>query len=310
MQQSSITALVSAFARAYHSLNNRTKIFDDSMAAHILTDQEYQQISGHMVQGITFFNPGFKGSEQETLRWIVDNQLSPTPLGRAAYAESMLANAVLVGASQYLILGAGFDTFAYRQPYFAENLQIFEVDHPLTSADKQQRIQTLQKDPVPNLHLIEADFSESNWQNNLTAHPAFNREAISFCSILGLSYYLSKDDFRRLLCNLAAIVPYGSSIVFDYPDQDTFTDRAGDRAKKQVMMANLAKETMRAAYSYAEIEELLSEAGLLIYEHLEPHEITNRFFTDYNRHNATHPMSAFDNVNYCLGVKGAVKRAD
>ena len=76
MEQSNMAALVSAFARAYHSKNNEIKVFDDSLAAKILTEKEYGQISSSMVQGIHYFNPNFIGSDKEALRWIVDNQLS------------------------------------------------------------------------------------------------------------------------------------------------------------------------------------------------------------------------------------------
>ncbi len=139
MEKQSMTALVSAFSRAYHSENNRHKIFDDSIARLLLSEEEYDQIGKSMSAGISFFNPGFEGKSGEALRFIVDNQLSPSPLGRAAFAEKALGNAVRIGARQYLIFAAGYDTFAYRQPKWAEKIQIFEIDHPLTADDKQNR---------------------------------------------------------------------------------------------------------------------------------------------------------------------------
>lgn len=303
MEKSSMTALVSAFSRAYHYKNNRVRIFDDSMAEYFLTDQEYQQIFTHMAQGIGFFNPGFTGSEQEALRWVVDNQLSPSPLARAAFAEKSLENAVRIGAEQYLILAAGFDTFAYRQPAYAGKLEIFEIDHPLTGADKDARAQKLSLPPITNLHRIPADFSAPDWQQGLLACPTFNRNAISFCSLLGISYYLSQDDFKRLLLTISEFVPEGSAVAFDYPDQYAFTSLAGERSKKQAAMASAAGEPMQVGYCYDDLEGLLSECGLLIYEHLEPKEITHRFFTEYNLHNPHHRMTASENVNYCLAVK-------
>jgi len=303
MERSSMTALVCAFARAYHSKNNKVKVFDDSMAEKFLKEKEYKQISSSMVQGIKFFNPGFEGSEEEALRWIVDNQLSPSPLGRAAYAESMLENAVRIGAKQYLVFAAGFDTFAYRQPDYAEKLQIFEIDHPLTSKDKQERVRAASEKEIKNLHYIQADLSKNDWPNNLLLCPAFDRDTISFCSLLGISYYLSKEDFINIIRSISNIVPEGSSIVFDYPDQNSYTENAGERAKKQAAIANAANEAMLASYSYTEIEQILSESGFLIYDHLEPQEITKQYFEECNLANPEHPITAFDNVNYCLGVK-------
>ena len=303
MEQSNMTALVSAFARAYHSKNTEIKVFDDSLAAKILTENEYGQISSSMVQGINYFNPEFIGSDKEALRWIVDNQLSPSPLGRATYTEKMLENAVKIGAKQYLIFAAGFDSFFYRQPIYANKLEIFEIDRPLASLEKQKRAKLVSNKAIVNLNYIQADFSIPDWQNSLLLCSAFDRSAISFCSLLGISYYLSKNDFRNIILSISNIVPKGSSMVFDYPDQNTFTENASERVKKQVAMANAANETMRASYNYTEMEQILAKYGFLIYEHLEPQEITEQYFKEYNLTNPKYPILAFENVNYCFGIK-------
>lgn len=303
MEQKSMTALVSAFSRAYHSENNDVKIFNDSIARLILTDQEYSQIAKSMTQGIQFFNPGFSGSEADALRWIVDNQLSPSPLGRSAFTEQALKNAVNSGAQQYLIFAAGYDSFAYRQPEWASHLQIFELDYPLMSIEKQKRINSLHGKKPANLTYLTVDLTITAVDEYLFAHTEFNKTKLSFCSLLGISYYLSKENFKNLISGISNMVGTGSTIVFDYPDQDTYTDKAGERAKKQAMLASVAGEAMLASYSYYDVEALLSNCSFLIYEHLEPKEITEQYFAEYNRANPQHIMSAFDNVNYCLAVK-------
>lgn len=302
MKQKSMTALVSAFSRAYHSIQNTEKIFDDYLAKKILTDDQYEQIAGSMSKGISFFNPSFVGTEDEALRWVVDNQLSPSPLGRAAFAEKSLKNAVQIGAKQYLIFAAGYDTFAYRQPDWASRIKIFEIDHPATGADKQDRIKSLPEKNPANLHYVSADFTENNWESNLLSCAEFNQNAISFCSLLGISYYLPKQVFTETIKTISSLVPKGSSIVFDYPDEDTYTDKAGEQTKKQVAMAGAANEKMLASYSYFELEKLLADNHFLIYEHLTPKEITDQYFKAYNQANPEHLMRASDNVNYCLAV--------
>ena len=303
MQEKSMTALVSAFSRAYHSLNNEVTIFNDSVARSLLTDDEYCQIASSMSAGIGFFNPLFSGNSEQALRWIVDNQLSPSPLGRAAFAEKSLERAVQIGAKRYLIFGAGYDTFAYRQPSWANMMEIFEIDHPATANDKQERLKKNDIQIPDNVHYIEADFTEKAWQNALVNSPAFAGDKISCCAILGVSYYLSKECFEVLISVISDIVPKGSSIIFDYPDENSYTDKAGERAKKQSMLAGGANEKMLASYSYCEMERLLSEHDFLIYEHLTPKEMTEQYFETYNRANPMYPITAFDNVNYCLAVK-------
>ncbi|NLO41399.1 MAG: class I SAM-dependent methyltransferase [Ruminiclostridium sp.] len=303
MEKKSMTALVSAFSRAYHSENNIVKIFNDSVAKLLLSKQEYSQIEKSMAQGIQFFKPGFRGSDADALRWIVDNQLSPSPLGRSAFCEQVLKNAVYLGVRQYLIFAAGYDSFAYRLPEWASQLQIFELDHPIVSTDKRNRINSIFENKPDNLTYIPVDLTDTEIDKYLFTKTDFDRSKLSFCSLLGISYYISKEKFKNLIRGISNMVDKGSSIIFDYPDQDTYTDKAEERTKKQVKMAGGAGETMLASYSYFDMEALLSDCGFLIYEHLEPKEITEQYFTEYNRANPQHIMSAFDNVNYCLAVR-------
>ncbi|WP_174616290.1 class I SAM-dependent methyltransferase [Virgibacillus ihumii] len=303
MEQKSMTALVSAFARAYHSTQKEIKIFNDYLAKEVLTLEEYDQIACHMSKGIDFFNPSFDGTEDKALQWVVDNQLSPSPLGRAAFSESMLKNAVKIGTEQYLIFAAGYDTFSHRQPDWATNIEIFEFDHPDMIADKQKRIHDLVEKRPANIHYVAVDFEEDYWQSCLLDCQAFDQNKISFCSLLGISYYLSKEKFSAIVQVLSRYVPKGSSVVFDYPDENTHTEKAGVRAKKQVAIAGAANEKMHSGYSYLEMEKLLADNSFFIYEHLTPDEITEHFFKKYNEAHPQHQMTAFDNVNYCLAVK-------
>ena len=303
MEQKSLTALISAFSRAYHALNNEVTIFNDSLARDLLTDEEFNQIAKNMSDGIGFFNPSFVGEPEQALRWVVDNQLSPSPLGRAAFAEKSLEWAVRTGTQQYLIWGAGYDTFAYRQPLWAKALQIFEVDHPATARDKQERLKSAGIVIPDNVHYIEADFTKGTWKKEMQNHNSFNSDKISYCSILGVAYYLSKESFESVISSISSIVAKGSSIIFDYPDENSYTEKAGERTKKQFMLAGVANEKMLACYSYSDIEQLLSAHEFLIYEHLEPQGITEQYFALYNEANPKNQMSAFDNTNYCLAVK-------
>lgn len=303
MEQKSMTALISAFSRWYHAEHNDVKIFDDCIAGKILSNDEKRQVAANMSGGIGFFNPSFSGTEEAALRWIVDNQLSPSPLGRSAWAEKALQTAVELGATQYLIVAAGYDSFAYRQPEWASKLQIFELDTPFMSTDKQNRVNGFLKKPPCNLTYVPIDLATEPLSEKLCACDSFDKNQLSFYALLGISYYLSKENFKTLLRDLTRIAANGSTIVFDYPDEYTYSDQAGERAKRQAMMARGAGEAMLASYSYEEMERLLSDCGFLIYEHLTPNEITRQYFDEYNKANPQHHMAAFDNVNYCLAVK-------
>lgn len=296
----SMTALISMFSRAYHAKNNKIKVFDDYVANLLLSEEEYNSISMNMENGINFFNPNYSGNNP--LRWIVDNQLSPSPLGRAAFTEYHLENAVKIGAKQYLILAAGYDTFAYRQPEYAKNLNIFEIDLKDTQDDKIKRVKEKFDLPI-NLTYVATDLSKKNWTQSLIDCKDFDITKISFCSLLGITYYLSKNSFNFLLSELKNILPKGSTIVFDYNDENTYTQKASKQMKTQEMLAKEAGEEMLGGYSYDEMEKLLEKNKFLIYEHLLPKQITEQYFDYYNKHNLQYPIHAASNVNYCLAVK-------
>jgi len=299
MNDASMTARMCLFARAYHEETYDTKVFEDSLARRLLTDEEYRQIAGHLVQDISFFAPDFQGTAEEALGHVVGSQLSPSPLGRAAFAETSLERAAAIGAQQYVILGAGYDTFACRQPAWAKALRIFEVDHPATAADKQRRLVQAELVPPNNVRYVPADLAQPRWQDALLRCPGFSPEVISFCSLLGLVYYLPRQAFDTLLATLESLFPEGSSLVFDYPVRQT----AGSRDQKQAQLAAAAGEPMQGAWSYAEMESILAKHGFLIYEHLTPQDITAQFFAPFNRAHPAHSLSAPEGVRYCLAVR-------
>lgn len=298
-----MTAMVSAFARAYHAENKKDGVFVDTVAKSLFGGQMYEQIAASMANGIGFFNPTFQGSSEEALRWVVDNYLSPGVLGRAAFAEKALRAAIHTGLNQYLLMAAGYDTFAYRRPDWAEKVKVFEIDHPATARDKETCLQNAGISIPKYTYFVDADFYESNWHHTLLEHREYSAQAKSFCSLLGLIYYLPKQAFQNLLKQMGECLPGGSILVFDYPDDNTYTDKAGERAKKQAMLAAGAKEAMLASYSYEEMKRLLEKYGFLIDIHLTPDQITQEYFTAYNNANPAHSMSAMDNVNYCMALK-------
>lgn len=169
--ESSLTSLISAFSRAYHSQFDTPKIFDDYLAQELITEQEFNNIQTNMVQGIQFFNKEIaeklNGQTEELLKWIVQTQLSPTPLARAAYCEKVLLNEVMLGLHQYVILGAGLDTFCLRHPEFENILEIFEIDHPATQEFKKKRLVEVNLKLPSNVHFVSMDFTKKFSSKNL-----------------------------------------------------------------------------------------------------------------------------------------------
>ncbi|WP_144611947.1 class I SAM-dependent methyltransferase [Bacillus cereus] len=299
--ESSVTSLVSAFGRAYHSEFDRPKIFDDSVAKDFISKKERNEIEMNMVQGIHFFNTDiaekFQDNPQEILKWITQVQLSPTPLARAAYCERVLLHEITLGAKQYVILGAGLDTFSFRHRELENEIEIFEVDHPSTQKFKRERIKDAELETPNNLHFISMDFTKGFSSEQLRNEGFENKK--TFFSLLGVTYYLTKEELSSLIECLFAMVPEGSSIVFDYPDENLFTEKGlSNRVENMVKMAAVGGEPMKSCFSYTEMEALLEKAGLLIYEHLSPEDIHTLYFEGRNDY-----LKAFETVHYVHAVK-------
>ena len=290
-----MTALVSAFARAHHYKNNDTWVFADSVAEQLLTPEEYAGIAAHMADGISFFAPGFQGTDEEALRRIVERQLAPSVLARSAFCERAIDNAVRIGCRQVALFACGYDTFAFRTR--DERLRVFALDRPEMIEDLWRRAERAKLTSACRVEYVGCDLSRPGWTDALI-RAGFDAAQPSFGSLLGISYYLSKAEFTRLVGAIASMARAGSSLCLDYPQAE-----GGPEAGRSRALAAAAGEAMKARYSYGELEALLAEAGFLIYEHLDAAEATEAFFADYNRACPAHQMAAPEGVGYCLAVK-------
>ena len=287
-----LTAKVSCFARAYHYRHNTVHVFADA-AAEALLGADYDRVAQSMAQGVGFFMPGFTGTAEEGLRLIVDRQLAPSVLARSASCEGALETERRLGCRQYAVFASGYDTFAIRNA--DPSLAVYELDLPEMIADKRARIEVagLRTCAVP----VPCDLSEPSWRDRLL-DSGFRMDQKSFSSLLGISYYLGPDDFRSLLAGLGNITCEGSAICFDYPSKDDSREADINRS-----LAGGAREPMKARYAPDEMEALLAECGFLAYEHLDHDEMTQRYFSEYNKRCPEHPMEAPGGVCYALAVR-------
>ena len=294
-----ITALMSSFGRAFHAENEEHAVFADYLAKELMTAEEYDAVQGYILGGAKFFEPELdsaNGNPTELLRRLVNVHIAPSPLCRAAYTEQALKTAVLTGTRQYVILGAGMDTFAFREAEFLTKYKVFEVDRLLTQKDKIERVTRAGWTIPDNLAFVPVDFTRDSLSERLLAD-GFNPTTKSFFSWLGVTYYLSAEAIDKTLAELSSLCADGSTLVFDYPDENFF-DAPEKRVQNTVMMAKAGGEPMQSAFSYGELEKLLEKHGFLIYELLTPDDIQRDIIDK-----AGADMKAFEHVNYCLAVR-------
>ena len=289
--EQNMTALVSLFARVYHQKSKGIKIFDDPLSTKLITDKEYEMIGLNMSQGISFFNPTFKGSKEEALKWIVDHQLSPSVLVRSAFCKEAIEGMKEKGCQQYLDFASGYDSFAY---YYQNQMHVFEIDKKEVIEDKRQRCKDVD---IENIQFLSIDLSQENWINTLVQGD-YQEDQLSISSMLGLSYYLTKDEFKKMLKQLSKYLLKGSRLVFDYP-----SIQESKETKINEMLAKEADESMKAKYSFAELKEILNQYHLTIIQHENHQTVTEKYISNYNIYYKDDPIKAPEGVCYCVVEK-------
>ena len=132
---------------------------------------------------------------------------------RNRYAEDELARSIQRGVNQYVILGAGLDTFAYRNPF--PRLRVFEVDHPATQAWKRS---CLEKAAIPipaSVTYVPIDFERQTLTDALR-QSGFKSDELTFVSFIGVVRYLSRETLIPALTSIVSSMRAGSEVVFDF----------------------------------------------------------------------------------------------
>ncbi len=141
-------------------------------------------------------------------------RLRASIIARARFIEDLIIKQIKQGIDQYVILGAGLDTFAQRQPDIASKIQIFEIDLPNTLAWKQQRLKELGFGNPEYLHFVPVDFETSSWWEQLLK-AGFETSKPAFVACTGVSLYLTKEAITSTLNQIANLTP-GSKLAMTF----------------------------------------------------------------------------------------------
>jgi methyltransferase (TIGR00027 family) len=196
--QPSQTAMTAAAARAAHLLvDSEPRIFADSLAALLLGHEAETYLRYHREHGD---HPLLAGTRAQATC-------------RSRFTEDQLALAAARGTAQYVILGAGLDSFACRSE-LAGRLRVFEVDHPATQQRKRALLAAAGLAEPPTLTWVPVDFETDELITSLTA-AGLDPAAPAFVSWLGVTMYLTAEAIGATLTSLSRLAP-GSELVTDY----------------------------------------------------------------------------------------------
>jgi methyltransferase (TIGR00027 family) len=260
MKTASRTAERVALRRAAHQLYDESPlIFSDPLAMRILPEESRVEL---------------REREEMERTHPFARAMRAFLCARSRFAEDALERAVAAGVRQYVVLGAGLDTYAGRSPH--TDLRIFEVDHPATQARKRHRLEQGGIDVPASVTFFPVDFEREQLMTRLIAS-RFDAGAPAFCSWLGVLPYLTREAAVETFGALGAL-PAGSGVAFDYavkrgslpPQQQTAFDWLAERVAR-------AGEPFRLAFEPAELRALLLECGFTRVEDLDSEAIRARY---------------------------------
>lgn len=267
----SSTAEATAAVRAWHRLNHSPLIFDDPYAF---------EFTSKIWRGIC---------RNRLLTWLIfERALRPLQpvaaeiICRARYTEDKLESAIQNGVTQYVLMGAGFDSFALRRPELAEHIRIYEVDHPLSQRVKKERIDRQHGRMPLNVEFVPVDFEKETLPHALK-DSGYDNLRPAFFSWLGVVQYLPSQSVFETLESLASLTMPGSELVFDYLLPEDELGRADKKVLERLRSFTKRRdEPLASSFSPSEMEHEVSRRGFEVIENLSPAEQESRYFSGQN----------------------------
>ena len=198
-------------------------------------------------------------------------------VARSRFVEDELSRRVAAGVRQYVLLGAGLDTFAYRNPYSDEGLRVFEVDHPGTQRRKQQLLVEAGIGVPASLTFVPVDFERDELGGALQ-QSGFRADQAACISWMGVTMYLTADAVLRTLGTVAGFAA-GSCLCFDYRVPVTMLNPI-ERVINEVLEQQIAAigEPWLSTFDPVQLQSQLLELGFRSAESATPDELNERYF--------------------------------
>jgi methyltransferase (TIGR00027 family) len=254
------TAQRVAIRRAAHQLLDQPKILDDPLALRIIGSEAADELRS---------NPKEHHAFSRAFRAFM--------AARSRYAEDELAQAVAHGVTQYVVLGAGLDTFAYRNPHPA--VRVFEVDHPATQEWKRQQLTAAHIAVPATMTFVPIDFEKQTLEAGLE-HSGLDLNSAAFFSWLGVTPYLTREACMTTLGFIAGMPP-GSGVVFDFAVDPALLN-TGQRQALAALSRRVAAagEPFQLFFDPKKLQDELESLGFHRTEFLQGKQINARYFKD------------------------------
>ncbi len=268
-EEPSITAERAAYERAKHSFSDAPVIFEDSFAIEFISPLRRRFLKNPVI-----------GLLMRSRLYRRFRPVRASVAARSHYTEDKLEKAIAQGMTQYVIMGAGFDSFALRRRDLCEDIRVFELDHPATQKAKKERLSELHVELPKNLEFIPVDFEKQSITEVLK-RSSYVCEMPAFFSCLGTLHFLTRDAVFKTLRSLTSLAAPGSEIVFDYRIPDALIGPKDlKRVNKNRRFAARHGEPVITLFDPSMLVTEMEDLGLELIENLSPKEQKVRYFAN------------------------------
>lgn len=278
--RASLTAMGTSLMRAYHTRSASEPLVHDPWGDRLVSEADREKLRQMALSGLS-------AADRERLEALEPDELMAvfvsshpsygTVIIRTRYAEDALAEAVARGVRQFVIVGAGLDSFALRRPAVATDVEVFELDRPDTQEVKLERLAQCGVESPPRVQFVAADLGVEGVDEALM-RSSFDPGKPSFFSWLGVTVYLTRAANLKTLQAIASCGTPGSELVFDFIDQRALDSPPSDadttRARAQFASVS---EAWVSGFRPSELGQDLRAIGLELLEDLSPDDLRKRY---------------------------------
>jgi methyltransferase (TIGR00027 family) len=264
------TAEGAVMGRATHTLHAENPVLNDTWAVELLGSRSQAEARDPERE------PRLRAETGFDFRMIL-----AVGIGSLRYAEDEVDRCMARGIGQYVIMGAGFDTFALRRADAVDRLRVYEVDFPDVQALKRERIESAALEPAALPTFVPVDFERMSLREGLDAS-TFDRSEPSVWSWMNTVPYLTNEATESTLREVSRLMAPGSRLTLNYQAIVPLSQAQIDYLKTISDVTQQGGEPWQSQWAPEDFEAMLGDCGLRTLEHATEADLNRRYFADRN----------------------------
>ncbi|RZJ33411.1 MAG: SAM-dependent methyltransferase [Flavobacterium sp.] len=242
-------------------------------ALHVFVDDKPPVIEDRV--GYELIKPDKDWQERPDMKYT--KRLRASIVARARFVEDIAKDEIENGVMQYVLLGAGLDSFAQRNAAVSSRVDIYEIDQPDTLAWKEEKLIQNGYEIPTNLHFVPVDFEKSSWWDELIKK-GFDINSTTFVSCTGVTLYLTKDAIADTLKRMVSLAAGSTVAISFYLPLEQLDEEDKPLLEMAIKGASASGTPFVSFFRIDEIVKLADDIGLTHIQTISTKEMTERYF--------------------------------